>query len=385
MLEKITTLFKTAADKFRAAFKKDDKLMKQVDEVVKNGKNSSTTNQSSASNIDIEKELEDTKKEVIDSISKRHADAAEVLRAAAKSIKASSDETSELITKNKAAIQKMMDKLNEKENPSEEEAEKVANRVVKLVKPIAQIPASKPLMLTDDTMTVKYRRFKQLIPYNIIYAGFSPMHDDTIKAMRKHGICDDDWNLKVSVDDLKKFMLNRKEYDVGTNIAYSTDSPEELIRSIFFIDKEYRDHSVKSLGGTKRIRDDYEWCKYCIPELEKHQKEYSKRINAVIEKVEYDIKKFDNRIKDANNENDDKEVNIYIGYQKRLKFQKYCLGVFGPLAISYAGAALRCNEEAYKMSKAALIRIVGGAHNFKESTIDRMVKVAMIETEMCFV
>lgn len=266
------------------------------------------------------------------------------------------------------------------EAPSNKEEPKTSSSEPEKQKSIG---AKKILYLTDDTFTVRYRRFKQLWVCNLIYAGMSPVDDDTIKAMRKHGICDDNYNLKVSVDELKKFMLNRKAYDIGTRIAYSTNSPEELIRSIFFIDDDYKEYSVKDLGGLKRIKDDYQWAKKCIPELQKAKTEFLNIINDIIKEIEEDNKEFEKDVAKTDENND--RVDIYKIIINKNNFQKQCLNVFSTMVTGYAVAALHCSEEAYKMSKAALIKCVGGASNFSESQINKIVLTAMYETDMCFV
>ena len=236
---------------------------------------------------------------------------------------------------------------------------------------------TKPLYPTDDIIIVKYRLFRHIFASGIIYSGMSPLDDDAIDAMRIHGICDDNYKLNVSVEELKKFMLNDRVYD--TEIV-STDSPEELIRSIFYIDEEYQEYAIDSLGGIKGIKDDYNWCEKMVSELPKEKSNTEKRIKDVIRSLEESIKKYNNKV-DASNPDHDLLRELIA----RLEFKKQCTEIFVPLGVRYVEEALNCVKEAYQMTKAALIKCVGSASNFSESQIERVVKVAMIETEMCFV
>lgn len=245
-------------------------------------------------------------------------------------------------------------------------------------KPEKQTP--KPLYLTDNIITVRYRRFRQFFPSFIIYAGMSPLDDTTLDAMLDNGICDDNYKLKVSVEELKKFMLNKKL--VGKEIAYAADSPEDLIRSIFYIDREYENFTIKDLGGIKNIKDEYNWCKKTVDELTKEKSNTEKRMKDYIKSFEENIKTYNEKI-EANADDDMHDLLREI--TARLEFQKYCTEVFAPLSMRYVEEALNCVKEAYQMTKAALIKCVGSASNFSESQIERVVKVAMIETEMCFV
>ena len=100
----------------------------------------------------------------------------------------------------------------------------------------------------------------------------------------------------------------------------------------------------------------------------------------MIRSLEESIKKYNNKV-DASNPDHDLLRELIA----RLEFKKQCTEIFVPLGVRYVEEALNCVKEAYQMTKAALIKCVGSASNFSESQIERVVKVAMIETEMCFV
>ena len=325
--EKIKKLFDLAIGKFKAAFSKDKKLIEKVDEVIEAEKSGNYKTEPEPSHEP------ETKKASVS------------------------------VTPAKAPEPKSTVSKPEKQTP----------KPTRTPKPEKQTP--KPLYL----ITVRYKRFKNLFPSSIIYAGMSPLDNEAIDAMRAHGICDDNYKLNVSVEELKKFMLNQRLS--GKEIAYSTDSPEELIRSIFYIDREYKEYPIDYLGGIEKIKDDYDWCEKIIPELAKQKSNTESRMKNIIKSLEEDIKKFNN-IANNDTKNDDDLLRELIA---RLEFQKYCVEVFTPLGMKYVEVALECVKEAYQMSKAALIKCVGSANNFSESHIERVVKVAMIETEMCFV
>lgn len=316
--EKIKKLFDLAIGKFKAAFSKDKKLVEKVDEVIKAEKSGNYR--------------------------------AEPIP----SYKPETKKTSASVTPAKTS------------EPKPTYASK----------PEKQTP--KPLYVEDNIIIVKYRQFRYIFPSAIIYSGMSPLDDDAIDAMQIHGICDDNYKLNVSVEELKKFMLNQRLS--GKEIAYSTDSPEELIRSIFYIDEEYEEYAIDSLGGIKGIKDDYNWCEKTVSELAKEKSNTEKRIKDVIRSLEESIKKYNNKV-DASNPDHDLLRELIA----RLEFKKQCTEIFVPLGVRYVEEALNCVKEAYQMTKAALIKCVGSASNFSESQIERVVKVAMIETEMCFV
>ena len=339
--EKIKKLFDLAISKFKAAFSKDKKLMEKVDEIIEAEKSGNYRAEPTPS---YEPE---TKK------------------------------ASASVTPAKAPEPKSTVSKPEKQTP----------KPTRAPKPEKQTP--KPLLLTSNIITVRFRRFMYIFPSNIIRAGMSPISDEVIRAMQQNNICDDDYKLNVSVEELKKFMLNRRLYDLGTQIAYSTDSPEELIRSIFFKDDEYKEYTIDSLGGIEQIKYGYDWCKKIIPELSKEKQNTEKRMKDIIEGFNEEIKDWNNDINELKSVDDAEKREMktkgYNRHIKRLEFQKYCVEVFAPLGMRYVEEALNCTKEAYQMSKAALIKCVGSASNFSESQIERVVKVAMIETEMCFV
>lgn len=339
--EKIKKLFDLAISKFKAAFSKDKKLMEKVDEIIEAEKSGNYRAEP------IPSYEPETKK------------------------------ASASVTPAKAPEPKSTVSKPEKQTP----------KPTRAPKPEKQTP--KPLLLTSNIITVRYRRFKYLFPSNIINAGMSPIDDDVIRAMQQNNICDDNYKLNVSVEELKKFMLNRRLHDIGTQVAYSTDSPEELIRSIFFKDDEYKEYTIDSLGGIEQLKYSYNWCEKTIPELAKEKSNTEKRMKDIIGYFDEEIKDWNNDIDELKSVDDAEKREMKTkGYNrqiKRLEFQKHCVEVFAPLGMRYVEEALNCVKEAYQMTKAALIKCVGSASNFSESQIERVVKVAMIETEMCFV
>ena len=80
-----------------------------------------------------------------------------------------------------------------------------------------------------------------------------------------------------------------------------------------------------------------------------------------------------------------KDAVDFNNYARRAENELKIYTPFRSIYLEISNSMLDCFKERYKINKAAMIKCCSSRRNFDESTIERVTKVAMLETEMCFV